>query len=97
MENKNPLFFEVGITISGILSQYYSITQLESKIGFIVNYIGIAYNRIENNSKYTCILIFPEGKIISQLLQKDVHSLFGEKILVASVLEYYDEDTIVTN
>lgn len=89
-----PLVFEVGVFVGSIIEEYVNSPVSEDEIGFLAIHIGAAYDRLNIKSFYHAVLIQPNSSTLSDICKDKIAEHFGERIVVDTVLSYYEAPVI---
>lgn len=90
IKSKYPIAFEAGILAGLIINQELEIEINEDEIGYLALHIGAAIERrtMSTNPK-KCLIICASGLGSARLLSYKIQSVFGTRISIASIIEYY--------
>ena len=89
-----PLVFEMSVFIGHIVEEYTKTSISEDEIGFLAIHLGAAYDRLNIKYYYHVVLIQPNSDAMSGACKKKILERFGERIVIDTVLGYYEAPVI---
>lgn len=89
-----PLVFEMSVFIGRIVEEYTKFSISEDEIGFLAIHLGAAYDRLNLKYYYHVVLIQPNSNVMSGACSKKILERFGERIVIDTVLGYYEAPVI---
>ena len=95
IKNTYPLVFEIAVFVGHIIERYLGKAVKEDELGYLAIHIGAAYDRLNLKHFYHAILIHPNNIAMKNLCSQKIMDSFGNRIIIDTILNYYDEDTIV--
>lgn len=89
-----PLIFDMAVFVGKCIEAYTNARLVEDELGFLAVHIGAAYDRLNVKHYFHAILIYPNNVSFDNLCQNKIMDKFGDKIMIDTVLSWYEEETI---
>ena len=76
------------------LEEVLEMPVAEAESGFIALHLGAASERLNEASKYRVVMIFPYNQMFSEMCEKKVLDMFGDRMKIFKKLQYFEEEKI---
>ncbi len=94
IKEKYPLIFEMGVYVVAYLEEVLEMPVAEAESGFIALHLGAASERLNEASKYRVVMIFPYNQMFSEMCEKKVLDMFGDRMKIVKKFHYFEEEKI---
>ncbi len=94
IKGKYPLVFEMGVYLVGYISEQLGVSISDMESGFIALHLGAASERMNSVRKYRAVMILPHNQSFSDMCEKKIQGMFGERMEVVKVLSYFEEEAV---
>lgn len=94
IKEKYPLIFEMGVYVVAYLQEVLRMPVAEAESGFIALHLGAASERLNETSKYRVVMIFPYNQVFSEMCEKKVLDMFGDRMRIVKKFHYFEEEKI---
>lgn len=94
IKEKYPLIFEMGVYVVAYLEEVLKVPVAEAESGFIALHLGAASERLNEASKYRVVMIFPYNQVFSEMCEKKVLDMFGDRMKIVKKFHYFEEEKV---